>query len=69
MTTYIASVTDIRTYVTNCNPAGILEEPTLIDPLVEAIRSADGRPVWGEDWSTWLDANVESLVQGLVVVA
>jgi hypothetical protein len=59
----ISSVTDIRTYVANANPGGVLGDDTLVDGLVEAIRAADDRPAWGQDWEEWLDANTGRLAR------
>lgn len=58
----ISSTTDIRTYINNANPANILGEGNgAVERAVEGIRTAEGRPAWGEDWSEWLEANAERI--------
>jgi hypothetical protein len=55
----ISSRQDIVNYVTNVRyDVHVLG---LTDALVEAIRDAD-HPAFGEDWSDWLDANVDALL-------
>ncbi len=55
----INSKTDIRTYLANHNVGGYLncEDPgAALDGLAEAVRTADGRPAYGDDWSDYLES-------------
>lgn len=61
----ITTAADIKTWITNENPGNVLAEPALVEQLAEAIRTADGRPAWGENWQEWLDGNAERLAYEL----
>ena len=63
----ITTKTDLAAYVGNANPAGVLSEGREVTAAaVDALASADGAPLWGQDWSEWLDANAERIVLGAV---
>ncbi len=67
--TTIATVADLRTWIANCNPGGVLTEPSLVEPLTEALRTAPGRPAWGEDWEEWLAATAAPALVRLLAEA
>lgn len=60
MSTIINSLADVVTWVSNANPGNTYPDPGAI-PVAEALRNADGRPAWGEDWGPWLKANAERI--------
>jgi hypothetical protein len=65
-TTIISSFSDIRTWIFNQNPGGVYGDDELMAELAEAIHEADARPLYGADWSEWLDANAERLAREVV---
>lgn len=63
----IDTAADIKAWILNNNPGNVLEgSAELVDQLAEAIRTADGRPAWREDWSEWLDARAEKILEEVV---
>lgn len=61
MRTIVSSYTDIQTYVSNANPAGIVAMGGDAEwRVAEAIRRAD-HPAYGEDWEAWLNENAERI--------
>ncbi len=60
----ITTAADIKTWIANNNPGGVLAEPPLQVPLVEALRSAN-HPAWGTDWGAWLNERAPKLVEKL----
>jgi hypothetical protein len=64
--TIISSFRDIGTWIVNQNPGGVYGDDELVSELAEAIRDADGRPLYGTDWSDWLDANADRLAREVV---
>lgn len=58
MSTYINSIRDIDTYVSNTNPGNVGQEN--VELVTEAITDAD-HPAFGTDWSEWLEANAERI--------
>lgn len=59
----VTTTADIRTWVMNNNPGGILERPERVEPLVETLR-ASSHPAWGSDWEEWLNRTTSDEMPG-----
>lgn len=60
--TTITTARDVMTWVCNAAPGNCVEAGTERD-VADAILAAD-HPLYGEDWTEWLDANAERIALG-----